>query len=230
MKLLRVLFFLLISAVLVPVTAGANETLTVFQYSGQRQCMSGDGVPVERTADLLRAQGLKVISAERRHLPLDIGRHCGAPTAEANVITLSATDWAAFIAKNPDAGGYGVWAFDDDRVDVYMYDGTLQCGQGEEIPLERQAEILVAKGIEVFASRKGSDGLMHIAVCGASTGAINIFAIEPEDLLAARELGFTQLISREVTEKVQRLPRRRPENQEAAEQGNPGQRPIPLLW
>jgi hypothetical protein len=71
---------------------------------------------------------------------------------------------------------------------------------------------------------------MHIAVCGASTGAINIFAIEPEDLVAARELGFSQLISREVTEKVQRLPRRRPENQEAAEHGNPGQGPIPLLW
>ncbi len=207
---------------------GANETVTIYQFAGQVQCFPGDGVPVAEAADLLRAQGLKVRSAERRHLPIDIGRHCGAPAAEANVLTLSVTDWAAFTAKNPDAGGYGVWTFDDGQVEVYMYDGTLQCGQGEEIPLERQEEMLTSKGIEVLKSHKGTDGLLHIAVCGASTGAINIFAIKPDDLAAARELGFSRLITQEMTEGLMR-PLPRPATS-ANVRDDPATGGIPLLW
>ncbi len=207
---------------------GANETVTIYQFAGQVQCFPGDGVPVAEAADLLRAQGLKVRSAERRHLPIDIGRHCGAPAAEANVLTLSVTDWAAFTAKNPDAGGYGVWTFDDGQVEVYMYDGTLQCGQGEEIPLGRQEEILTSMGIEVLKSHKGTDGLLHIAVCGASTGAINIFAIKPDDLAAARELGFSRLITQEMTEGLMR-PLPRPATS-ANVRDDPATGAIPLLW
>ncbi|MFZ1536752.1 MAG: hypothetical protein WAT23_05135 [Chromatiaceae bacterium] len=207
---------------------GANETLTIYQFAGQVQCFPGDGVPVAEAADLLRAQGLKVRSAERRHLPIDIGRHCGAPAAEANVLTLSVTDWAAFTAKNPDAGGYGVWTFDDGQVEVYMYDGTLQCGQGEEIPLARQEEMLTSKGIEVLKSHKGTDGFLHIAVCGASTGAINIFAIKPDDLAAARELGFSRLITQEMTEGLMRpLPR---SANSSNSRDDPATGAIPLLW
>ncbi len=206
----------------------ANETLTIYQFAGQVQCFPGDGVPVAEAADLLRAQGLKVRSAERRHLPIDIGRHCGAPAAEANVLTLSVTDWAAFMAKNPDAGGYGVWTFDDGQIEVYMYDGTLQCGQGEEIPLARQEEMLTSKGIEVLKSHKGTDGFLHIAVCGASTGAINIFAIKPDDLAAARELGFSRLITQEMTEGLMRpLPR---SANSSNSRDDPATGAIPLLW
>jgi hypothetical protein len=207
---------------------GANETVTIYQFAGQVQCFPGDGVPVAEAADLLRAQGLKVRSAERRHLPIDIGHHCGAPAAEANVLTLSVTDWAAFMAKNPDAAGYGVWTFDDGQVEVYMYDGTLQCGQGEEIPLERQEEMLTSKGIEVLKSHKGTDGFLHIAVCGASTGAINIFAIKPDDLAAARELGFSRLITQEMTESLMRPPPRPTTSANSTD--DPATRAIPLLW
>ena len=49
-----------------------------------------------------------------------------------------------------------------------------------------------SKDIQVLDSRKGTDGFLHIAVCGASTGAINIFAIKPDDLAVARELGVTR--------------------------------------
>jgi hypothetical protein len=206
----------------------ANETITIYQFAGQVQCFPGEGVPVEAAADLLRAQGLKVRTAARRHLPLEIGRHCGAPAAEANVLTLSMTDWAAFIAKNPDAGGYGVWTFDDSPIEVYMYDGTLQCGQGQEISLERQEEILTSKGVEVLKSHKGSDGLLHIAVCGASTGAINVFAIKPEDLQAARELGFSQLITQEMTDNLMRPPPRPAVSPNS--RGETATVTIPLLW
>lgn len=225
---MKALLVLLVSLVSAPL--GANDTVTIYQFAGLRQCVPGQGVPVERAADLLRAQGIKVRDAERRHLPLDIGQHCGAPTAEANVLTLSATDWAAFTAKNPDAGGYGVWAFDDGQVDVFMYDGTLQCGQGEEIPLERQAEILTAKDIKILNSRKGMDGFMHIAVCGASTGAINIFAIKPDDLAAARELGFSLLITQEMTERLMRPAPRPAPPTSSTPRDNPTTRALPLLW
>lgn len=219
---------LVLSLALAAANLGANETLTIYQFAGQVQCFPGDGVPVAEAADLLRAQGLKVRSAERRHLPIDIGRHCGAPAAEANVLTLSVTDWAAFTAKNPDAGGYGVWTFDDGQVEVYMYDGTLQCGQGEEIPLARQEEMLTSKGIEVLKSHKGTDGFLHIAVCGASTGAINIFAIKPDDLAAARELGFSRLITQEMTEGLMRpLPR---SANSSNSRDDPATGAIPLLW
>jgi hypothetical protein len=209
----------------------ANETVTVYQLSGQRQCVEGGGVPAEQAADLLRGQGVKVMDAERRSLPLEPAELCGAPTGEANVITIAAADWAAFTNKNPDAGGYGLWVFDDTTAQVFMYDGTLQCGMGEEIPLEQMAEALRTKGIEVIESRKGTDGLMHISVCGASTGAINVFTINRDDLDAARELGFRLLVSRETSQRVKRPVKKRPAGMQIP--GTPPAKtasPIPLLW
>lgn len=225
---MRTLFVLVLS--LLSVSLGANDSVTIYQLAGQRQCDADDGVAVERAADLLRAQGLKVRSAERRQLPLDIPRLCGAPTPAANVINLSATDWAAFTAKNPDAGGYGVWVFDDDPAEIYHYDGTLQCGYGEEIPLQGHAELLATKGIAVLSSRKGTDGLVHLAVCGASTGAINVFAIPAKDLPAALELGFRLLVTHGMTERTQRPPRRPTPNPAEARGAHPGKGTIPLLW
>jgi hypothetical protein len=211
--------------------AAAKETITIYQLSGQRQCIDGEGVPVEQAADLLRGQGVTVSSAERRPLPLDFAAHCGAPTPTANVIRVSAADWAAFTTKNRDAGGYGIWVFDDPAQEVYMYDGTLQCGAGEEIPLEKMADALEAQGIRVLGKRKGKDGLKHIAVCGASTGAINVFTIKREDLEAARELGFKLLVSRAMTERVKRPVERAAESQAPADPGGGRDpKPVPLLW
>jgi hypothetical protein len=217
---------------LVPAAAVAQETVTVFQLSGERQCIGGAGVPAEEAADLLRGQGVTVASAERRSLPVAFPDHCGAPTPTANVIRVSAADWAAFTTKNRDAGGYGIWVFDDSIQDIYMYDGTLQCGAGEEIPLEKMADALEARGVRVLAKRKGDDGLAHIAVCGASTGAINVFTIEREDLDAARGLGFKLLISRETAERVKRPVERRAVSEPAAAQPEAREEgaPVPLLW
>lgn len=208
----------------------ANETVIVYQLNGERQCVEGGAVPVEKAADLLRGQGVKVIAAERRRLPLDDTEHCGAPTAEANVFTVAAADWAAFSGKNPDAGGYGLWVFEDATAEIFMYDGILQCGLGEEISVQQMADGLGARGIEVLESRKGTDGLMHIAVCGASTGSINIFTIKRKDLDAARELGFKLLVSREMTERVKRPVKRIAGTEADAEPEVEAPQPIPLLW
>jgi hypothetical protein len=210
--------------------SSASETVTVYQLTGQRQCVSGEGVPLETAADLLRGQGVKVTAAEQRPLPLEVAKHCGAPVPVANVITVSVPDWAAFTVKNRDAGGYGVWVFDAPAVEVYMYDGTLQCGMGEEIPLEQMADVLRAKGIRILESRKATDGLVHIAVCGASTGAINVFTIPREDLEIARELGFKLLISQEMTRRIQRPVGPVGETNSGQVRSAEPSQPIPLLW
>lgn len=213
--------------------AGASDTVTVYQLAGNLQCSDSNGVPAERAADLLRAQGVKVISAVRRDLPAPVASYCGAPTGEANVITVAAADWTVFTAQNPDAGGYGLWVFDQDTVEVYKYDGTLQCGMGQEIALGEMAKQLTAAGIEVLDSRKGNDGLAHIAVCGASTGSINVYTIRREQLPAAREAGFRMLVSREMTRRIKPGAERGMAGVQAsaaAQAGAADARPTPVLW
>lgn len=211
----------------------AERTVTVYQLSGTVHCLPRGGTPPEKAADLLRAQGVKVVTAERRTLPLEPNGQCGAPTGEANVVTVAAADWTAFTNQNPDAAGYGVWVFDRDTVEVYRYDGTLQCGLGEEIPLETMAADLRAAGIEVLGSRKGTDGLAHIAVCGASTGAINVYTIPREALPAAQAASFRMLVTQEMTQEIKPRMGRKVGLQSrplpaAARDGTPD--PIPLLW
>jgi len=197
MRKFPILFLLLLAT-----AAAADETVTVYQLTGAVQCLEAKGVPLEQAADLLRAQGVKVETGAQRRLPLDLGDHCGAPTGEANVLTVAAADWTSFTNQNPDGAGYGLWVFEESSLEVYMYDGTLQCGMGQETPLAEMAEKLSEAGIKVLESRKGGDGLAHIAVCGASTGDINVFRIPREDLPAAQALGFRVLVTREMIQGI----------------------------
>lgn len=227
MNMILTLMLLLFAAV-----AGANEAVTVYQLTGAVQCLDSRDVPPDEAADLLRGQGVKVVAAERRQLPLVPSDHCGAPTGEANVLTIAAADWTSFTNQNPDAGGYGLWVFDDSTVQVYMYDGTLQCGLGHEIPLEEMSKMLIGAGIQVLDSRKGTDGLAHIAVCGASTGSINVYTIARESLSAAQELGFRMLVSRETTQSIKPRVKRKTGIQSRILPASltPPQETIPLLW
>lgn len=213
-----------------------TETLKVYHLTGAIQCLEGTGIPPDQAADLLRGQGVKVVSAERRKLPQNGADKCGAPAGEANVMKVAAADWSAFLAKHPDAGGYGLWVFDETNVPVYKYDGTLQCGMGQEIPLEEMEKELRTAGIDVISSRKGTDGLVHIGVCGASTGTINVFVIDSGLLSTVRRLGYRLLVTRE---KIQRIaPRDAASRQIRTANGTstpdpdrsapPG--PVPLLW
>jgi len=231
MKTTLTLLLLLVAA-----AASANETVTVYQLTGEIQCIDDTGIPPEEAADLLRGQGVKVISAERRQIPQGIEEICGAPAREANVMKVTAADWSAFLAKNPDAGGYGHWVFDESTVQIYKYDGTLQCGMGGEIPLEEMAKELETAGIDVVTSRKGTDGLAHISVCGASTGAINVYVIDREALPAAQKLGYRLLVTREMTDQIKpRGTKKRQVGMAArslplAPSKPPSTGPIPVLW
>jgi hypothetical protein len=191
----------LVAALPLGLIAG-EDVVTVYQFAGTVQCSPDPGVTPDKAADLLRGQGIKVISAQRRKFPLPVVVRCGAPTGDVNVIDVAAADWAGFTAQNADSGGYGIWVFEQPTVEIYKYDGTLQCGLGKEHPLEAMAEELAAAGIEVLASRKGKDGLDHIAVCGASTGAINAYTIPQAALPIAEQIGFDPLVTRDLAEAI----------------------------
>lgn len=182
--------------------AFADETVTVFQFNGSLQCHDSIIVSPEVSAQKLSTVGLEVISSTSKKVPYGIPKKCGAPTGEANLLTVAAADWVKFAKKQPGTLGFGVWVFDRPTLEVFKYDGTLQCSQGKEIPLETMAKELTDKGIEVTNSRKGRDGLVHIAVCGASTGSLNVYSISAETLTKAKELGFKGLITQSMANEM----------------------------
>ncbi len=75
-----------------------------------------------------------------------------------------------------------------ERVEVYKYDGSLQCGMGKTVPPDEMQKDL--KGIKVYGSKTKADGLMHTSNCGGGTGKANIFEIDRKDLENAKKLGF----------------------------------------
>lgn len=232
----RIGFLLLLLLIPCAPAAVAEEAVRVYQFTGATQCSEGTGMSLEEAADLLRGQGVKVVAAEMRRLPQDVAELCGAPSGQVNVMQVTAADWSAFVARNSDAGGYGIWVFDEQRVQVYKYDGSLQCGMGRAVSIEEMAKELETAGIDVVASRKDEDGLSHISVCGASTGAINVYVIDRRSLSAARRLGYRLLVTREMIRQI------KPEISGSRQVGaaarslplvsdqHSGQGPVPLLW
>ena len=77
-----------------------------------------------------------------------------------------------------------------DRVKVFKYDGSLQCGQGKAISVDEMAKQL--GGIQIYSSVNKSDGLMHIQQCGTPTGKANVYEINVTDLEVAQKAGFKQ--------------------------------------
>lgn len=77
---------------------------------------------------------------------------------------------------------------DGERIYVYKYDGSLQCGRGKPVSPEVMAKEL--NEIMIYSSRKKSDGRMHIQVCGYITGMANVFEINAKDLAKAESKGF----------------------------------------
>lgn len=80
-----------------------------------------------------------------------------------------------------------------DRVKVFKYDGSLQCGQGKQIPVAEMQKDL--KGIQVFSSSNQNDGMMRIQLCGSPTGNANVYEIDRKDLDAALKMGFKEWLA-----------------------------------
>jgi len=211
----------------------AGETITAFQFNGSLQCHDSIVVSPEESAQKLSTAGLKIIAIISDKVPYGIPRKCGTPTGEANLVTVDAVDWVKFSKKQPGTLGFGVWVFDRPTLEVFKYDGTLQCGQGKEISLETMAMELTNKGIKVTNSRKGRDGLTHITVCGASTGNLNVYTISAESLSQAKELGFKGLITQSMSNEVisPSSTRRGSAQPRTAPSGfTPQQKQVPRIW
>ena len=76
-----------------------------------------------------------------------------------------------------------------DRVLVFKYDGSAQCGQGRATTPEQMAARDL-KGIPTLSMQKRNDGLAHIQACGQTTGAANVFEIAASFLARAEARGF----------------------------------------
>ena len=71
---------------------------------------------------------------------------------------------------------------------VYKYDGTKQCGEGQEITLDAMSRQL--RDIKIISMSKKHDGMMRIQVCGAPTGHANVYEILDTDASKAKNYGF----------------------------------------
>lgn len=77
------------------------------------------------------------------------------------------------------------------QIDVTKSLGLKQCeGDDPKVRLQQLKEQLQQAGIEVYNEALGHDGLVHITVCGASTGQTAIFTISATQLGAAQGLGY----------------------------------------
>ena len=73
--------------------------------------------------------------------------------------------------------------FSADTVRVFRYDGSLQCGMGQAVPLDEMAKELTAVNIRVLSSEKSVVSGFIIALCGAPTGRANVYEIAQDDFL-----------------------------------------------
>src|ERR1700687_2485567 len=72
--------------------------------------------------------------------------------------------------------------FAADTVKVCRYDGSLQCGMGQAVPLDEMAKELAAVNIKILSSEKRVVPGFIIALCGAPTGMANVYEIAKDDL------------------------------------------------
>lgn len=176
--------------------APARADTRIFRADGTLQCGMGEEVPLAADKALVERLGARVISSEKRELPMAISQLCGAPTGRVNTFVISDADWTKILRGFVGPLGFARWVFDNPTVEVYKYDGTLQCGLGRKLPPEEMAHQLSSAGVNVINARSGTDGLRHMQLCGASTGAINIFEIPSVSFQSALTLGFRYYRSR----------------------------------
>ena len=91
------------------------------------------------------------------------------------------------------AAAYAENTSHEPSVKVLKYRGTVQCDQKSGTPPEIMGKELVGAGVEVISFACGEDGRMHPMLCGAPTGAINIFEIPQKKAAQASKLGFAKL-------------------------------------
>jgi hypothetical protein len=178
-------------------TAAMSADVRIYRLDGTLQCRELPARPLDADRAALEKLGLKVVSQEHRLVPVQVITLCGAPAGGANTFVVSEDDWKKLQADPAGTQGFLEWVFNSDTVSVYQPDGTLQCGWGEEIPLDTMAKKLTDAGIAIIKKEKSNDGLGHTKQCGGLTGQINLFEIAVPDLPKALKLGFAILVQRQ---------------------------------
>ncbi len=73
---------------------------------------------------------------------------------------------------------------------VAKSDGAASCAPESGKELAHGADELKKEKIQVLDSRKGSDGKVHIQMCGAPEGTMNFYLIPKKSLPQALALGY----------------------------------------
>ena len=116
----------------------------------------------------------------------EVKKEAAAKTAVAPASGATGASSTAGSAVALPSGG----SMKSDRVKVFKYDGSLQCGMGKPIAVEAMKKDL--KGITVYSAQNLQDGLMHVSLCGSPTGKANVYEIDRSNLEKAVKLGFRE--------------------------------------
>ena len=81
----------------------------------------------------------------------------------------------------------------EDSVQVSKPTGEKQCSVDKAEPLNKVLAQLSTKKITVYESHTQADGLVHMDLCGAPGGNVNVFTISKKDLKKALNLGFKEV-------------------------------------
>lgn len=79
------------------------------------------------------------------------------------------------------------------KVWIVKPDGSKQCGMEKGVEPKKDAKKLSKKGVKIYESRKGSDGQMHVALCGAASGDTVEHLISAKHLNIATKQGYKEL-------------------------------------
>ena len=81
------------------------------------------------------------------------------------------------------------------NVRVFKSSGYVQCEPDTRVTADTMALELTNAGVDVLCSATTGDGMMHIALCGAASGEINVFLIRGANRENAERLGFRPISS-----------------------------------
>lgn len=112
-----------------------DKLVRVYRPDGSLQCGLGRPRTLKEDQQVLSALGGHVISAEKRTIPVQVLQVCGAPTGRANTYVIKAKEWQLILRSFVGPAGFAEWTYDAPTTSIFKYDGTLQCGLGQEGPL-----------------------------------------------------------------------------------------------
>ncbi|VAW99967.1 hypothetical protein MNBD_GAMMA22-1059 [hydrothermal vent metagenome] len=181
-----------------------NDVIKVFKASGDKQCQSSNS-SLDMMSSELVSSGVDVICAFKGRATNTDLTSCGSVTGEINVFDINNSNLPDALVigyKKISTLNMGIAYLEKcainaipkpvENIKVYKRDIQAQC-QGEPMTPKLMAEQLISQGIIVRCAQKNTDGLVHAAVCGGTSGNINVFTINKNDAAQAILSGFNNV-------------------------------------